>query len=87
MHICNHRIHERYGREVVSLVVLTDDRRPGGAYCLSFGALGLRLSSCFPMVKVLDSGGRWGELEACENPFGLVVLAHLEAQAAATDED
>ena len=34
----------------------------------------------FPMVKLLDYRERQAELEASENPFALVVLAHLAAQ-------
>jgi len=87
VHICNHRIHERYGREVVSLAVLTDDRpwwRPS-AYRSERWDFAHILR--FPMVKVLDYRERWADLEANPNPFALVVMAHLETQAAATDPE
>jgi hypothetical protein len=84
---CNHRIHERYGREVVSLVVLTDDRpswRPSEyrSERWDFSHV-LR----FPVVKVLDFRERRAELETNPNPFAMVVMAHLERQAAATEAD
>ena len=85
--ICNHRIHERYGREVVSLVVLTDDRPSWRPTTYRSERWDFSLVLRFPMVKVLDFRERWTELETSTNPFALVVMAHLEAQAAATDTD
>ena len=87
VHICNHRIHERYGREAVSLVFLTDDRpswRPGAYRSERWGFSHIMR---FPVVKVLDFRERWAELETSPNPFALVVMAHLETQAAVTDAD
>jgi hypothetical protein len=87
VHLCNHRIHERYGREVVSLVVLTDHRpswRPHEYRCERWGFEHILR---FPVVKALDYRERRAELEGDSNPFALVVTAHLEAQAAATDAE
>jgi predicted transposase YdaD len=39
------------------------------------------------MVKLLDFRERWAELEVHPNPFALVVMAHLEAQAVATESE
>jgi hypothetical protein len=87
LHLCNHRIQERYGREVVSLVVLTDDRPSWRPDEYRSERWGFSHVMRFPVVKVLDFRERWSELEASPNPFALVVLAHLETQAAATDAD
>jgi len=38
-------------------------------------------------VKVLDFRKKMAELETDPNPFALVVMAHLEAQAASTDAE
>jgi len=79
MFIYNYRIFDRYGKDVVSLAVLTDEDegfRPGG-YRFSLGEF--RLEMEYPVVKLLDYRRRWGELEESENPFSMVVMAHLRS--------
>lgn len=34
----------------------------------------------FPVVKLLDYAGQWAVLEKSNNPFAVVVMAHLKAQ-------
>ena len=79
MFIYNYRIFDRYGKDVVSLAVLTDEdeRFRPGAYRFSLG--GFRLEMEYPMVKLLDYRSRWQELEESENPFSVVVMAHLRS--------
>ena len=80
MYVYNYRISDRYDQPVISLAVLTDERkgfRPG-AYCFAFGDF--RLEMAFPVVKVLDHWDRWEELEESANPFAVVVMAHLRSQ-------
>jgi len=80
MFIYNYRIFDRYGKDVVSLAVLTDEDesfRPG-AYRFSLG--GFRLEMDYPVVKLLDYRSRWQELEASDNPFSVVVMSHLKSQ-------
>ena len=76
----NYRIFDRYGKDVVSLAVLTDEdeRFRPGAYRFSLG--GFRLEMEYPVVKLLDYRSRWQELEASENPFSAVVMAQLKSQ-------
>ena len=33
----------------------------------------------FPVAKLLEYAGRWSELEESDNPFAVVVMAHLKA--------
>ncbi|WP_295427114.1 hypothetical protein [uncultured Thiodictyon sp.] len=40
----------------------------------------------FPSVKLLDYAARQAELEASDNPFATLVLAHLAAQATRDDD-
>lgn len=47
---------------------------------VELGRWGSRLGIRFPSVKLLDYAVRQAELEADENPFATVVLAHLAAQ-------
>jgi len=41
---------------------------------------GFRLEMDYPYVKLLDYRNRWEKLEASENPFSVVVMAHLRSQ-------
>ena len=60
--------------------MLTDDvqRFRPGAYRFAFGDFRLEMS--FPVVKLLDYRERWEELEKSNNPFSVVVMAHLQSQ-------
>ncbi len=78
MAIYNARIYDCYDRDVVSLAVLADDDagwRPTGFRRALWGC---RAALTFPTVKLLDYAGREAELEASDNPFAKVVLAHLK---------
>ena len=79
MFIYNYRIFDRYGKDVVSLAVLTDEDegfRPG-AYRFELG--GFRIEMDYPCVKLLDYRGKWEELGESENPFSVVVMSHLKS--------
>jgi hypothetical protein len=83
----NFLIEAKYGKEALSLAVLTDDSkgfRPGRSFRRRAGQVHYFK---FPVVKLLDYESRREELEASTNPFSIVVLAHLEAAKTATDED
>jgi hypothetical protein len=76
----HHRIADRFGRRVATLVVLSDER-PG--WCPDFyeeELWGCRLRFEYPVCKLLDLA-RAGELESSRNPAAVVVAAHLAAQA------
>ncbi len=80
MFVYNYRLYDRYHRQVVSLVVLGDERagwRPA-EYATSLWGCAARFT--YPVVKLRDYRARIGELEASDNPFATVVLAHLAAQ-------
>jgi hypothetical protein len=75
------RLRDKFKREVASFAVLGDtdvDWRPN-----SFvrETLGCNLQFSFPIVKLVDYRKRKEELAASDNPFAVVVLAHLAAQA------
>ncbi len=78
----NTRILERYGEEVVSLAILTDERSSFRPSMYERSRWGFDLRMQFPVVKLLDYEAQRGELEASRNPFALVVLAHLDARRA-----
>jgi hypothetical protein len=85
MFVYNYRLRDRYNRPVASLAVLADTRlnwRPGQFYSQLWGC---EISFTFPVVKLLDYGQHWQELENSDNPFATVVMAHLKAQETRND--
>ena len=85
MYVYNYRLFDRYDRWVVSVAVLGDDRadwRPEGyGYELWGCQAGLR----FPVVKLTDYAHQRELLGSSLNPFSVVVMAHLQAQATRRD--
>ena len=85
MYVYNYRLFDRYDRPVVSLAVLSDTRpdwRPDRyGYQLWDCEVGIK----FPVVKLWDYQARWTELEQSDNPFAIVVMAHLQTQATRRD--
>ena len=79
MYVYHYRLFDRYDRPVVSLAVLGDTL---GA---TRGQFGYRRWGCavnleFPLTCLSDYRSRWDELERSENPFAVVVQAHLKAR-------
>ncbi len=85
MFVYNYRVYDRYNRPVASLAVLADDDdgwRPTEFRSSVFGCeTGIR----FPVVKLLDFAAQEATLEASDNPFAQVVLAHLKARQTRDD--
>jgi hypothetical protein len=81
----HYRIFDRYNQEVVSLAILGDSQASWRPQEYSYGRWGCRLSLQFPTVKLLDYQPRWLELEASDNPFAVLVMAHLRTQATTKD--
>jgi len=77
-----YRLYDRYAREVASLAVLGDERAGWRPAEYATALWGCALQFSYPIVKLGDyrDGARRAELEASENPFATVVLAHLAAQ-------
>jgi hypothetical protein len=79
MYVYNYRLFDRYHRRVASLAILADERASFRPSVFSYTLWGCEVSLRFPVVKLLDYRERWAELEASQNPFAVVVMAHLEA--------
>jgi hypothetical protein len=72
---------------VASLVILADgspDWRPSH---YGFEIFGFRHDVSFPIVKLLDFAGQIETLLADDNPFALIVAAHLLTQATRRDKN
>jgi hypothetical protein len=85
MYVYNHRLFDRYNREVVSLAVLGDDQQNWRPMGYGYAKWGFQSSLQFPVVKLLDYQQRWSELEQSLNPFAIIVMAHLKTQATRRD--
>jgi hypothetical protein len=81
MYTYHYRIFDRYNRQVVSLAVLGDENPTWRPQAYGYELWGCRASLQFPTVKLLDYQGQWSALEASDNPFALLVMAHLRTQA------
>lgn len=81
MFIYNYKLFDRYDCEVVSLAILTDTQAEWKPTSYSYGRWGSEMKLQFPIVKLLDYNDRWTELTQDANPFAIVVMAHLKAQA------
>jgi flagellar biosynthesis/type III secretory pathway protein FliH len=80
MWVYSYRIFDRYHRHAVSIAILTDERdswRPA-EYSYTFWDCSTLFR--YPVIKLTDWRSRRAELEASDNPFAVVVLAHLGAQ-------
>ncbi len=48
---------------------------------------GFRMEMEFPIVKLLDYRDKWDELEKSQNPFAVVVMAHLKTQETSNNNE
>ncbi len=79
VYIYNYRIFDGYNADVVSLVVLADDRAGWCPRGFHHGRWGSRAGIDFEPVKLLGYANREAQLEASTNPFATLTLAHLKA--------
>jgi hypothetical protein len=86
MYVYNYRIFDKYNREVASFAVLGDDDPSWRPSSFGYRRWGVEVDFRFPTVKLLDYAARRPELEASENPFATVILAHLDTQETRRDQ-
>jgi hypothetical protein len=80
MYVYNYRIFDRYDRFVISLAVLGDEHPSWKPKQFGYDMWGFKVGIEFPIIKLLDYRDRWSELEESQNPFAIVVMAHLKTQ-------
>ncbi|WP_373530818.1 DUF4351 domain-containing protein [Nostoc sp.] len=76
----NLRIFDRFGKPAISLAILCDTDPKWRPNEYSYNYPDTKLNFEFGTVKLLDYQNRWTELEASDNPFATVVMAHLKTQ-------
>lgn len=81
MFVYNYRTFDRYDCPVASLAVLTDTSHAWRPTQYRYRLWGCEMGIRFRVVKLRDYRQRWAALEASRNPFAVVVMAHLQAQA------
>ena len=79
MYTYNYRIFDCYNRPVASIAVLGDTKEDWRPNQFGYNLFGCRVDFQFPIVKLIDYLRRQAELEASNNPFAIVVMAHLVA--------
>ena len=85
MFVYHYRIFDKYRRKVVSLAILGDERSNWRPNEFGYQLWETKIDFNFKVVKLLDYGDRWSELETSSNPFAIVVVAHLKAQETRSD--
>lgn len=79
MYIYHYRIFDRYDKQVISLAVLGDASTSWRPNQFGYSLWGCEIKFKFPQVKLVDYRAQWADLEASQNPFAIVVMAHLKA--------
>jgi hypothetical protein len=85
MYVYNYRLFDRYQRWVVSLAVLADEQAQWRPDRYGYELWGCQTHLRFPIIKLLDYRANWSVLEQSHNPFTVMVMAHLQAQATQQD--
>lgn len=73
------RLLDHFDQAVVSVAILGDDRPMWRPAAFQQALWGCDVAFRFPVIKLTDYRPRMAELEASENPFAGVVMAHLRA--------
>ena len=81
------RIFDRFRVFPVCLAILCDDSSTWRPHEFRIDYPNTRLNFDFGMVKLLDFRDRWDELEASQNPFATVTMAHLKTIETRPDEN
>ena len=79
MFVYNYRIYDRFKVPVTSIAVLADDSPSWAPAPFQYGMWGSVMGLNFLKTKLLDYKTKWDYLENAENPFAIVVMAHLKA--------
>ncbi|MGP8330425.1 MAG: hypothetical protein ACT6FF_08945 [Methanosarcinaceae archaeon] len=79
MFVYNYRIFDRYRIPVTSIAILADNTASWNPEPFKYGMWGSSMGLDYIKTKLLDYKVKWSYLEKEENPFAIVVMAHLKA--------
>jgi hypothetical protein len=85
MFVYYYRLRDKYNLPIASLAILGDERETWLPQPFATELWGCRVQFEFPIIKLLDYAARWDELEASQNPFAIVVMAHLKTKETRND--
>ncbi|MEA5574441.1 DUF4351 domain-containing protein [Calothrix sp. UHCC 0171] len=80
MFLYNLRIFDKFAKPAISVAILCDSSTDWRPHQYSYDYPDTRLNFEFGTVKLIDYKNRWAELEASDNPFATVIMAHLKTQ-------
>ncbi|EFA69792.1 hypothetical protein [Cylindrospermopsis raciborskii] len=66
---------------MISLAILGDERADWQPESYNHNIGGCEVTLKFPIVKLLSYEAKWSELEESNNPFAIIVMAHLKTKA------
>jgi hypothetical protein len=82
----NYRIDDRHDREVITLVILTDEDAKYRPESYEVNRWGFELKFKFPLIKLIDYKDKIN-LERAVNPFEIMTFAHLKNLETKKDRD
>jgi hypothetical protein len=85
MFVYFYRLRDKYDLPIVSLAILGDEQETWRPQPFESELWGCNVRFEFPIVKLLDYVPHWAELEASQNPFAIVVMAHLKTKETRND--
>jgi hypothetical protein len=85
MFVYYYRLLDKYDLPIASLAILGDERDTWRPEPFESGLWGCEVTFRFPIVKLIDYMPHWAELEASQNPFAIVVMAHLKTKETRND--
>ncbi len=78
-------LYNHYQQQIVSLAILSDKNPHWKPDTFQYDLWGCKIRFDFPIVKLLAYKERWDALEQSNNPFAIVVMAHLQEQETTSD--
>lgn len=78
MFIYNYRAFDLYHKPVISLAILGDETSSWRPHSYQYGLGNSQMRLDFSIVKLLDY--QWEELAQSNNPFAMIVMAHLKTK-------
>jgi len=80
-----YRLLDRYQKQIASMAILGDERPNWRPKKYKSKLWGCKMTFKFDTVKLLRYKNKWAELEASNNPFAILVMAHLYTQETQKD--
>ena len=80
MYVYSFRGYDRFHCPIASFAILTDENPDWRPTEFGYSVLGTELRLKFTSAKVLDFARHWATLAASDDPFSIVLMAHLKAR-------